>query len=114
MASTMSPDHGDPVYRRRWTTVHGPAGGDPHLVDWVDYEDRMSAAEPEAFAAELHERAGQGTVWLVWSQGYRTLGRKCERSVDALKVLRPGGQAVVPSGGEFEHMWLYQYGPVPE
>lgn len=91
-----------------------PGGDDPRFVDWVDYEERMAAADPEAFAAALHDRAGQRTVWLVWAPGYRTLGRKCERAVDALKVHRPGGRAVVSSGGAFEHMWLYQYGPVPE
>lgn len=90
-----------------------PASNPPDVVDWVDYEERMAAADPEAFATSLHQRAGRSTVWLVWSPGYRTLGRKCERVVDALKLQRPGGRAVVSSGSEFEHMWLYQYGPVP-
>lgn len=89
-----------------------PDAGDPRLVDWVDYEERQDAVAPEAFAELLHERGGEHMVWLVWSPGYRTLDLKCEATADALRVLRPGGRAVVPAGGEFEHMWLYQYGPV--
>ena len=70
---------------------------------------------PKDFAAEIDRLAGRDhTVWLVWSGGYRTLDDKCERTVSALRKLRPGGKAVKASGREFEHMWLYQYGPVPE
>ena len=90
-----------------------PAGGSPRFVDWVDYEAKMRAGDPVAFAASLDEQAGQGTVWLVWSGGYRTLGTACETVADQVGRLRPGGTAVVASGDEFEHAWLYQYGPVP-
>jgi len=90
-----------------------PDGGSPQFVDWVDYEERMQAGDPVAFAADLHERAGAQTVWLVWSGGYRTLGTSCETLTDQLQRVRPGGTAVVFSGEEFEHAWLYQYGPVP-
>lgn len=90
-----------------------PAGGSPRFVDWVDYETKVRAGDPVAFAASLDEQAGQGTVWLVWSGGYRTLDTACETLTDQVGRLRPGGTAVVASGDEFEHAWLYQYGPVP-
>ena len=88
-----------------------PDGGDPRLVDWADYEKRMKAGNAAGFADTLDERAGGGTVWLVWSGGYRTLGTQCETVTDELRRFRPGGTAVVTSGDEFEHAWLYQYGP---
>ena len=99
------------VLPRRFTALTFPEGRSPELVDWVDYAKKMSAGDPVAFAHDLDSRAGRGTVWLVWSGGYRTLGTKCETLTDQLRKLRPGGTAVVRSGDEFEHAWLYQYGP---
>lgn len=91
-----------------------PEGTDPRFVDWVDYEDRMDAGRPRDFAAMVDEAAGDdSTVWLVWAGGYRTLDRKCERTVNELRKLRRGGKAVKAQGHEFEHAWLYQYGPDP-
>lgn len=90
-----------------------PAGGSPRFVDWVDYEAKMRAGDPVAFAGRVHEQAGDGTVWIVWSGSYRTLGDACETVADHMRRLRPGATAVVASGEEFEHAWLYQYGPVP-
>ena len=52
-------------------------------------------------------------MWIVWSGGYLTFGHQCEKLVKAETTLRPGGTAVVNSAGNFEHMWLYQYGPNP-
>ena len=96
-----------------FTGLTFPDGGDPHLVDWVDYEDRMHAGKPKDFAALLNERGGDHTVWVVWAAKYRTLERKCERSMHLLEELRPGCAAVRSSGSQFEHGWLYQCGPVP-
>lgn len=92
-----------------------PEGTDPRFVDWVDYEERMDAGSPKAFAAMIDEAAGDdSTVWLVWAGGYRTLDRRCERTVNELRKLRRGGTAVKAQGREFEHAWLYQYGGDPE
>lgn len=90
-----------------------PQGGSPRFVDWVDYQEKMDAGDPEAFAERVHEQAGDATVWIVWSGGYRTLGTACETVADQVRRLRPGGTAVIATGDEFEHAWLYQYGPVP-
>jgi mannosyltransferase len=88
-----------------------PQLGDPRFVDWADYAAKQRAGDPAAVAAELDRRAGDGFVWLVWSGDYRTLDDRCQELVDELLALRPGGVPVVESGGEFEHAWLYQYGP---
>ncbi|MGE0796186.1 MAG: hypothetical protein AB7O29_12720, partial [Acidimicrobiia bacterium] len=87
-----------------------PAGGDPAFVDWVDYAEKQEAGDPEAFARDLLDRAGEATIWLVWEAGYRTLGTRCEDLGNALARLRPA-VAVVSSGDTFEHAVLYQYGP---
>ena len=90
-----------------------PNGSDPHLVDWVDYAKRQKAGSPKAFAALIDKAGGDHTVWLVWADGYRTLDSKCRRTAIDLRKLRPGGRAVRAQGQQFEHAWLYQYGPVP-
>src|SRR5205085_2444932 len=72
-----------------------PKASDAHLVDWVDYAKRQTAGDPKAFAAVLDKAAGQHTVWIVWSPGYRKFGIKCELLADAEKQLRPGGTPVV-------------------
>jgi mannosyltransferase len=90
-----------------------PELGDPRFVDWVDYGERQAAGDPAEVARALDERAGGGDVWLVWSGEYRTLEERCEGLVNALLERRPGGTPVVPSGEQFEHAWLYQYGPGP-
>jgi hypothetical protein len=65
-----------------------PLGDDPRFVDWVDYEDRNEAADPEAFAADLLRTADEagGRIWYVWTPGYRTLGTACESMVEILKA----------------------------
>jgi uncharacterized membrane protein len=101
------------VLRGGFQQLTYPDAASPRFVDWVDYAKRNAARDPVAFATVLDHRAGSGTVWLVWSGGYRTLAHRCEAIADALRKLRPGGTAVVASGDEFEHAWLYQYGPTP-
>ncbi|MEP6624830.1 MAG: glycosyltransferase family 39 protein [Acidimicrobiia bacterium] len=56
----------------------------PDFVDWYDYADRNHAGDPARFARSLDRTAGAGSVWLVWSPGYRTLGTKCEAIVNNL------------------------------
>lgn len=58
-----------------------PLAGDARFVDWRDYEARNAVADPEAFAKEVLERAGGGTIWLVWKGSYRTLEGQCEALV---------------------------------
>jgi mannosyltransferase len=84
----------------------------PRFVDWVDYEERVAAADTAAFTADVVEAAGSGgTIWLVWSNDYRTHEGVCERVVNDLAALRPDQQVVIESDWQFEHGWLFRYGP---
>jgi hypothetical protein len=59
----------------------------------------------------LVERAGDHPLWLVWSPGYRTLG-KCSTLVDRLQVLRPHMKRVIRVSGKYEErMGLIRYDP---
>lgn len=55
-----------------------PDFGSPKSVDWVDYEQRVQAADPVAFANEVLRRAGEHRIFYVWMSGYRTHGTLCE------------------------------------
>jgi uncharacterized membrane protein len=111
----VCPDQLGPSLTRELTagfdTVRFPDFGDPRLVDWVDYAERQRSVTPEAFAERLDERAAGKTIWFVWSSGYRTVMGKCQAIAARLVQLRPGGRAIIASGSDFEHEWLYQYGP---
>jgi mannosyltransferase len=60
----------------------------PALVDWVDYQKRMSHASPTAFARQIDQLAGaDGSIYLVSAGGYRTLGDDCSEVSDQLAAL---------------------------
>jgi hypothetical protein len=89
-----------------------PSGGGPELIDWVDYQDRIDEADPEAFAREVLERAGDDhTIWYVNSPGYRNFDNgECE----AIAAVLGGGRAdartrVVPDDAFFEFQGLIEY-----
>jgi len=72
-----------------------PNKADPELVNWVDYAARMKAVQPEVFAQEILDLAPDATIWHVWTSGYRTLGKRCERINDALAAARPAAETLV-------------------
>ncbi len=91
-----------------------PDGADPRIVDWVDYGDRMRAADPLAFAADVLDRSAGRAIWYVWMPGYRTLGKHCQRINDAFGNARPGNrQLLEPDETAFERhvLWLHPAKP---
>ena len=92
------------------TVVPFPTGGDPRLVDWVDYGDRNQGADPAAFAAEVLEEAGGQPLFLVMNPGYLTFEGKCEALVSLLGAGdRPLAQVVAAdSDNFFEAMDLWE------
>jgi hypothetical protein len=83
----------------------------PQLVDWVDYGDVNRAADPDAFAAYVDQRAGDHAVWMVWAFNYHTFDAKCERINEVLGVMRPGSRQLVKLDNDrfFEHADLIRY-----
>jgi hypothetical protein len=83
------------------------------LVNWVDYEERNAAADPDAFASDLLARAGPDrAVFYAYAPGYRTFGEKCERIAGVLASARPDAQTLVPIDDEiFEPETLVRYPP---
>jgi hypothetical protein len=79
------------LVRRNVTGIKEIAFADasgPALVDWVDYQQRMSHASPTAFAHQIDQMAGaDGSIYLVSANGYRTLGDDCAEVSDQLAAL---------------------------
>jgi hypothetical protein len=91
-----------------------PRAEPPAIVDWVDYQDRVKAADPIAFADLLDTRAGPGhRVFLAWSGAYRTHVGVCEQIVVRLATLRPTTTREVEArpGRFFENAELRRFQP---
>ncbi len=86
----------------------------PEFVNWVDYSKVNHAAATAPFAQLLDQRAGDHTVWLVWSPNYKTFGSKCSTIIDRLHLLRPQMTRVVKVNPKYEErMGLIRYLPNP-
>jgi uncharacterized membrane protein len=86
-----------------------PTGGDPHFVDWRDYAERNAAADPVAFAEDILDRAGDGRIWLVSFDGYRTFEGQCEALAARFAKDRPLTELDAPTDA-FEPAELHRYG----
>ena len=87
-----------------------PATSTPRRVNWVDYADKVNAADPAAFSQSLLDRAGAGTVWFVSSSGYAPFAVKCETISADLAAARGPGQSLVNSDANiFEHMGVLRF-----
>ncbi len=99
------PDQLGPAGSRALSTdieqVVYPTFAAPQRVDWVDYEARNAAADPEAFAAEALRRAGDNAVFVVWNASYRTFEDQCEALFEAVARARPASELVPNGGGTF-------------
>lgn len=87
-----------------------PGFASPRLIDWADYEDRVAAADPVAFATEALRRAGDKPIFYVWMPGYRTHAKRCERINDTLAGGSRGSrQLQEPDSDVFERqvVWVH-------
>jgi hypothetical protein len=98
---------------RLLTQVTFPRFDSPQRINWVDYAQVNSAANPGVFANELLSMAAGHQIWLVWEAGYRTFGNDCEQIRDAIEVARPDvGQPVTSDPGTYyEHESLVRFAP---
>ena len=86
-----------------------PTAAGPTRVDWVDYAQRNKAAAPGPFARQVLADAGDHTIWLVWSTGYRTFKGKCDGLVTQLQQARPLKRIVKIKVRTFEHPGLIRF-----
>ncbi len=95
--------------------VSYPDGGDGRFVDWVDYGERNRASDPAAFANEVLARAGStNSVYVVWSDSYKTFEGKCTGIIDTLAASRVPQALLVEDGDRyFEHVSLTRFAPSP-
>jgi mannosyltransferase len=78
-----------------------PTMAAPGMVDWVDYATRNGASDPEAFAQRSSALAGRdATVWLVYANGYPTLGDDCTAVYAALSRLRGPAVTALTGGSD--------------
>lgn len=112
------PDQIGPSASRRLGAVPGltqltfPDAKAPDRVNWVDYIDRIAAANPQAFARQVLNRAGNHTIWFVFATGFNHVEGKCEAIGAALAGARPKtALRVVQSDKIFEYMGLSTFAP---
>jgi len=112
----VCPDQLGPALRRYLPAtidlVRVPDLGDPRFVDWRDYATRNDDVDIDAVASALLDRVGDGTLWLTWVGGYRTLEGDCEALAAALGRERRA-EGVVAADGEtfFEPMSVFRFAP---
>lgn len=90
-----------------------PRGDRPELVDWVDYKERRSRTNTDAFAREVAARAGPDhTIWYVVAVQYRGGNEgDCDAIQGALTPLRSSPpRLLVEADDEFsEFLGLLEY-----
>jgi mannosyltransferase len=90
-----------------------PTGGSPDRVDWADYAQRNSRADPAAYGRDLSARAGGSAIWLVFHTHYRTYEGQCEALAGTLTALRGDPLLLVePDGMYFESAHLVGWAPL--
>jgi mannosyltransferase len=98
---------------RGFRVVRYPDLGDPRFVDWVDYSDRFSGLDPDPVAARIVADAGAGTLWVVFSSGYRVVEDQCDRLVQSIVRRRPSSAIILDadSAKYFEYASLLRSEP---
>jgi hypothetical protein len=96
-----------------------PTFGSPDRVDWRDYEQRNTQADPNAFAAGVVDRATTSrahSVWLITSGSYKTFEGQCEALTTELGTRLGGATQTVAENADsfYEHAALFRFaGPAP-
>ena len=95
-----------------WEVLTYPRFESAERVDWVDYADRNALNNPEAFAAQLLDRAGDRTIFVTMNNSFLTLENQCSDVIAGLAAERAPNLAVEGDGDEyFEPMTLYVFDP---
>ena len=89
-----------------------PRGIGPQRVDWVNYKNVIGSTNVSQFAENALARVSQNhTVWLVWRDGYPSLGGDCGYVKSWFDLFRQSGVTLVHANGakyyEFENLTRY-------
>jgi len=79
---------------------------DPSRVDWVDYADRVTQSDPATFLRTALAGMEDRAIWLVYDEGYVTVGSDCATMATELAVNRSKRVAVAA-----EHAYLIRFAP---
>ena len=92
-----------------------PPTGDPRVVDWYDYRDRIAAADPAAYAQTvLAEAEATGDIWMVMMTSYRGLEGRCETVAEEIGRGRTRTrQTLIWPGRQYEPMFLHRFRAEP-
>jgi hypothetical protein len=96
------------------TELTFPRATGPERVNWVDYKKVIASTDVEQFAQQMLDRLPpNGTLWLVWRDGYPGLGGACGFLSSWLGLLRsPGATVVRPNGARYyEFAGLTRFSP---
>jgi len=116
---------GPAVYRQirdpsQYDMITFPRRTGPQIVDWVDYAATVGAADPNAYADAVFQRARTTHhIWLVWYPMYQTYQTKCETIASDLLAASGkagGGGRNVVTGHDalfYEPMSLTEYATGP-
>ncbi len=81
----------------------------PDRVDWIDYKKTIAATNVSQFVQDALQRVkANHTVWLVWRDGYPSLGGDCGYIQNWLGLLTQSGVTLIHANGskyyEFENL----------
>jgi uncharacterized membrane protein len=100
-----------PVRRDGPRQVTYPDLTGPEFVDWRDYQDRLDATDPAAWADRLLGGSADRTIWLVTGPGYPNHEGACEALSERLAETRTREQLVLPEDSSFEMPGLQRFAP---
>ncbi len=114
------PDQLGPAVNRllpggRYRQLTFPRGTGPAFVDWVNYDQAIAAASPEAFAIHLEALAGTHRIFVVWAPGYQGFSTDCQQIIVTIQANAhyATDPLIAGSSAFYQPMWLYQFTPKP-
>ncbi len=88
--------------RKGLTQITYPSFDSPALIDWVDYRDKIAAADPSEFAQRVVDETGTDhAVWFVFNPGYQNFDQRCLALFSALQAKYPGAVGKVTASESF-------------